>query len=168
MTKEEALNILRPEGNHLDALIQAFRAKAKQWHPDMNPGNEAEATEVMKTVNQAYDMLKDSFGDWFAFTNPEYHDQGLDERLFEILQKIKYLPGLKMEVCGTWIWVTGDTKPVKEILKEHKFRFAPKKKSWYWRSEGYRRGGGKGWSMDKIRSRYGSKDIQGEESRKVA
>ena len=168
MTRQEALNILKPEGNQLDALKVAYRAKAKQWHPDMNPGNEAEATEVMKTVNAAYDLLQDCISDWFNFPNAEYDSSpSLDEQLFELLKKIRHLPRLNFEVCGSWLWVTGETKEAKDTLAEHGLKFAPQKKSWYWRPAGYRRKGGKPWDMNAIRSRYGSQDIQGEEREAV-
>ena len=42
---------------------------------------------------------------------------------------------VEVELCGTWIWVSGDTKPVKDKLKAEGFFWAFKKKMWYFREE---------------------------------
>lgn len=41
-----------------DEIKKAFRAKAKQFHPDLNP-DDASAAEKFRQVNEAYDVLKD-------------------------------------------------------------------------------------------------------------
>lgn len=42
-----------------DDIKSAYRKLAKKYHPDLNPGN-AEATERMKEVNEAYEILGDA------------------------------------------------------------------------------------------------------------
>jgi hypothetical protein len=78
----------------------------------------------------------------------------------ETLETISQL-NLTIEVCGTWVWVSGDTKPHREALKKSGFRWASKKAQWYFRPEDSkaRRHNGS-WSMDKIRSKYGSDKVQ--------
>lgn len=41
-------------------IRQAYLIKAKQFHPDRNPGNR-QAEEELKRVNQAYTILSDEF-----------------------------------------------------------------------------------------------------------
>lgn len=40
-------------------IKKAYRGQALKWHPDRNPDNVAEATEVFKKIGEAYDVLSD-------------------------------------------------------------------------------------------------------------
>jgi hypothetical protein len=44
------------------------------------------------------------------------------------------LEGVKVELIGSWLWVSGNTKPIKDELKALNFRWCPKKdgQPWTW------------------------------------
>lgn len=77
----------------------------------------------------------------------------------EKVEKIRQLNDIKIEVCGSWIWVSGDTKKYKDILKELKFVWSPLKKMWYWRNEKNKVYNRKSHSIEEIREKYGSKKV---------
>ena len=59
MAKEDYYDTLGvARGVDADALKQAYRKLAMQYHPDRNPGDEA-AEQKFKQINEAYDVLKD-------------------------------------------------------------------------------------------------------------
>ena len=43
-----------------EVIQMAYKALAKKYHPDLNPGQEEAAQEKMKDVNEAYEILSDS------------------------------------------------------------------------------------------------------------
>jgi molecular chaperone DnaJ len=58
--KRDYYEVLGVEKNAVDAdLKKAYRKLAKQYHPDMNPGDKA-AEAKFKEVSEAYEVLNDS------------------------------------------------------------------------------------------------------------
>jgi hypothetical protein len=56
-TPEQLLGIKKNQYSAQDISI-AYRMKMKEWHPDVNPHREVEATEMCKKINAAYILLK--------------------------------------------------------------------------------------------------------------
>lgn len=68
-----------------------------------------------------------------------------------------HLPGLVVELCGSWLWVRGETYQHRDALKSAGFRWSRDKQAWYRRPDdapAFRRG--KPQDMQNIRSKYGS------------
>ena len=66
-----------------------------------------------------------------------------------------HFENIVIELIGSWIWISGNTKEIKGKLKELHFKWASKKKMWYY---GEMKGRNpKQKSMDEIKGRYGSK-----------
>ena len=153
MTKYDAIKVLNLEDPITKESIKtAYREASKKYHPDVNPAG----IEMMKAVNSAYDVLKDmEMFENLHGVSEEAVDYG--EELNNALNAIYTCGGLHIEICGSWVWVTGRTKDYKDILKSAGFKWASKKKSWYFRpaSEGARKKRGT-YSMEKIRDTYGS------------
>ncbi len=61
MAKRDYYEVLGVQKNATDEEIKkAYRKLAKQYHPDANPDNKAEAEAKFKEVNEAYETLSDS------------------------------------------------------------------------------------------------------------
>ena len=138
-------------------IKKAYRQAAQQYHPDRNPAG----AEMMKMINSAYDVLKEFNGDIpSSFSTGDNSNQTSEENyseaVNEALNKIIHLEGLEIEICGAWVWVSGETRKHKDTIKEAKFKYASKKKCWYFRPEDWRSSSRGSHSMDDIRSKYGS------------
>ena len=150
MNRTEALNILKPPGNDQESLKAAYRTACKQYHPDHNP----DGLELMKLVNLANEFLTKNLNKW-AFDQCN-NDTPLTEKMQELFNQIKHFVGIKSELCGTWLWLSGETWRYKKELKQFGFKWASKKKQWYWSPGGFRKRSKKVLSMNEIRSKYGS------------
>lgn len=150
----------------LEELKKQYKKLAMENHPDKGGD-----LEKMKVINNEYDELfkllknvhKSAEGKTYTRKNSE-----TPEEFKNIISKIIILDGIDIEIIGSWIWVTGNTFQYKENLKELNFRFSNSKKAWYFHNDGYSRRGRKTYSLDEIRSLYGSEKITSEPQLKLA
>jgi hypothetical protein len=76
--------------------------------------------------------------------------------IIKVLQERINPEGLKLEVLGKYLWLSGSTFAVREGLKQLGFRYSPDKKSWYWRAEADRSSNTKPIPLEMIREKYGA------------
>lgn len=153
----DALNILSISSVEitLKEVKTAYRKASKAYHPDINPAG----LTTMQFVNEAYETLLSAT---FPLTIGKY-DQFSDygEEINKALNSINSLVELKIEVCGSWLWISGNTRPYKSILKENGFKYSGQKKMWYFRPDSsskkfYR----SSTPIDEIRVKYGAETIK--------
>jgi hypothetical protein len=153
MTKEEIIN----EFSELTGINEAkkvYKTLAKKLHPDVG-GSE----EEFKLLNAIYN---DFIENKIYFSN----DFKIDLDLEKIISKILHFENITIELVGSWIWLSGDTKEIKEKLKELGFKWASKKKMWYYGEMKGKSHGEK--SLDEIKNKYGSKTFKKKENEKLA
>ena len=154
----QALSILNPTEKTEAGLKKAYRAACLKHHPDKNGD-----VEVMKLVNAAYDFLKKCESWWTGEQARTAQKQTpLTETIQAMIDKIKTIPGFKIEVIGSWLWVSGNTYDHKTILRDLKMKFSDNKKAWYYHEDGYRKRGKRKFSMNDIRVLHGSEEIKTE------
>jgi len=134
-----------------------YRHLAKTHHPDRGGD-----TATMQRVNAEYHAKLESLNgqtstgfdgkDHTYYYNAEVEQEVMD-KIAELLGLD--LPGCEVELIGTWVWVSGDTKPVKDQLKAAGCRWHSKRQRWFWRRFTYRRRYS-GLSMSQLRNAYGS------------
>ncbi len=149
----------------LDQLKAEYRRLAMKHHPDRG-GN----LEAMKAINNEHDklfeILKAQQNAKADADSTIKHTTETAEEFRDILDVLLKLRGLTVELCGCWLWISGDTITNKDALKAAGCRWSSGKKMWYWRhpedSSGYHKG--RKYSIGDIRSKYGSQvfDAAGE------
>jgi len=140
----------------LEELKKQYRELALKHHPDRGG-----STETMKAVNNEYDTLfaklkdihENKDGEKYTASKPttETPDQFKD-----IIDELMKMDGIVIEIIGCFVWVTGDTRPNKDKLKELKFQWHSKKIAWYLKPEDYRKRSHKEYDLDEIRVMYGT------------
>ena len=152
------MNFIKNSEENINSIKMAYRLACKKYHPDRNPAG----LEMMKLVNVAYESLGDILKGSPFDNSIKFEKEGTEnygDKINDALNAIITF-GLTIEICGSWIWVSGDTKPYKDILKESGFKWAPIKKMWHFRPDEYKSFNRGKWNMDKIRNKYGSSDVK--------
>lgn len=137
----------------IEELKKEYRKLAFKHHPDR--GGDA---EIMKEINSQYDKMFDVLK---QTSNTEADHKAINDEFKDIINKIIGLGlDLNIEICGSWIWVSGNTKQYKDELNSAGLWWANKKKMWYWHSKDEPKKKRKSTlSMNEIREKYGSEKI---------
>ena len=137
----------------LEELKQTYKKLAIKNHPDVG-GDE----NVMKEINKEYDEVFPRLKNIHVNKDGKMYEHETNEAPDEfrnIIEALMKMQGVHAEIIGSFIWVTGDTRPHKEALKQLGFKWHSKKNCWYKAPEGYKRMGKKQYSMDEIKEMYG-------------
>lgn len=155
----------------LDSLRQAYKRLTKQFHPDCG-GNASDFVAMKAEYEQIFKNLK-TYSAFNATTDEERkehnrkYDYKQDELFRDIIEKIIAFENITIEICGIWLWITGNTYPYREQFRSLGFSWSNPKKAWYWKpyAGNIHYKGGK--SLDQIRAIYGSDKIETEQKPKL-
>ena len=153
MTREDIIKEFS-EVTGINEAKKVYKTLAKKLHPDVG-GSE----EEFKLLNAIYN---DFIENKIYFSN----DFKIDLDLEKIISQILHFENITIELVGSWIWLSGDTKEIKDKLKELGFKWASKKKMWYYGEMKGKSHGEK--SIDEIKDKYGSKTFKKKENKKLA
>lgn len=92
-------------------------------------------------------------------------EKKIAEAINKTTEALKDIEGIEIELCGTWLWIDGNTYENRAALKAAGCRFSRTKKKWYWRPEETSGGWSRGKAtMGEIRQKYGSALMRKEEA----
>ncbi len=149
----------------VEEVLKTYKKLAFQYHPDIN--HEPDACRIMQEINAEYqnaikalkngEKLKDSFDEVKVANYPD------------IINKIINLKGVNIDICGSWVWLTGSTWLYAEQLKALNFHFSRSKKAWYWSSNKDTNFKVRGmYSLKEIYQKYGKIAVETEEQQQIA
>jgi len=122
-------------------------------------------TKSIAEINNLWEKYFDEVKTWNKTKDGTKYEKSTDESMDDyrvIVDTLKGVEGLKLEMCGSWLWITGDTKSNLETLKglkEHGCRYAPNKQAWYFAPKGAKRSK-KHYSLEEIRAMHGSEEVE--------
>lgn len=144
---------------NVEQTKKRFRELAFKYHSDITGGND----EIMKIINSQYHSKLESLNntqskndDGSTFTyNYDYDvEKQIMDKLSDIL-KLK-LKDIDIMLVGRWLWLGGNTKENKDVIKENGFKWHNKRLLWYFNPLPYQRSFSKK-SFESIALKYGYK-----------
>jgi curved DNA-binding protein CbpA len=145
----------------IEELKKQYRKLALKHHPDTPTGN----TQIMQAINNEYDELFKRYKGVFKNKDGQTYNKESTEDINtfkDIINELIKIDNIKIELIGTWLWITGDTKPIKDTLKKLNFKWSSKKLAWYYKEGKYYKKSKNKYKMDDIRNFYGSKTVREE------
>jgi hypothetical protein len=143
----------------IDELKKEYKRLAFIYHPDIGG-----STESMQELNNAYDEAMQTIG---KANNKKYSIDNEYKDIIESLIKL-HMDGVIIEICGWFVWLTGNTKPYKEKLGREGLglHWNYKKNAWYYKPSWYVKKSKNIWSMNEIRDTFGSEVVEQEQKEK--
>jgi curved DNA-binding protein CbpA len=140
----------------LEELKKQYRELAMKHHPDKG-GDTATMQAIKNEYDDLFVKLKDVRKDREGKTyTAKQSTNETPEHFKHIIDELMKMENITIEIIGCFIWVTGETKPYKDMLKALKFFYHSTKKAWYLKPENYHRQSRKDYSFDEIRNMYGT------------
>lgn len=134
---------------------KVYKQLAKKLHPDTGGSNEA-----FKMLNNIYNHILEH-GLYFSSSVK------FDLELEKVISQVLHYENITIEVIGKWIWISGDTREIKEHLKQLNFRWAKNKKMWYYGELKKTSSRGKK-NIEEIRATYGSQTVATKQRQAIA
>lgn len=130
-----------------DEIRATYRKLAKEHHPGMGRD-----TGTMQKINAAYEAaLKQMSGRQFDRTAATddgrttwtyYYDEQVEQDIAEAIDTIVAVvgnaPDVEITLVGLWVWVVGNTRPIKDGLKAAGCYWNAKRDAWNWKPAGIR------------------------------
>lgn len=148
-------------------IKRKFRDLAMENHPDMGGDN-----ETMRVILEQYhaalagvngQVSQGNDGKEHTYHYNEVNEQAVADKIQELL-KLR-MQGVDIALVGTWVWVSGNTKPHKASLGKNGLglRWHGKRKMWYFNPHPYRGRYNRRASFGDLADKYGYKKFKEEE-----
>jgi hypothetical protein len=150
--------------HNLEELRKEYRRLAFLHHPDRGG-----VTSIMQAVNNEYEYLSENLinsNESFS-TERKVYETWVSDAMKEKINVVITIEGITIEVIGSWLWITGLTYPVRELLRAAGFSFSHNKVAWFFHVGNYHKTNNNRYELEDIRNMFGSFEIEKEEKREL-
>lgn len=160
----------------IEELKAQYKKLCFEHHPDLHKDN-PNANREMQEINDEYEKLFERYANIHRSTREDgprtytaaEPTKETPQDFIRIVTELFKLDGISAELCGRWIWVSGETRKHKDRLKELGCKWSKNKQMWSWHfpedaAMTYK--GKKAWDIGRIRSTFGSEKLEPETEKK--
>lgn len=148
-----------------EELKKAYHKLASKLHPDN--GGDVEAFKAMKAE---YEKLFDRLKNVHKTAAGETYEKETTEtaaEFMDIIERVIHFDGVTVEIIGSWVWLTGNTMQYKDEIKAAGFWWSKSKNAWYYSGDDSHKKRRGHYSMNGLRSKWGSVEVSKEEQKKI-
>ena len=165
----------------VESAKSLYRQLAMANHPDRHPkdaATQAQQTAIMQAINAEYQALLKRLdgtktrGDdnkERTYTYDEAKEQALAAKISETLNAGIISDTVNLWLIGTWIWIEGDTKPIKDKLGKDGlgYRWHHKRAMWYFHLDDYKHYSTNA-DFGSLAAKYGATKFRGKNEQEIA
>lgn len=147
----------------IEELKKEYKRVCFELHPDRNKDRDttAEFQEMQNEYEKKFNEVKNTFKNAKGETYTKENDE-TPEEFKDIIEKVIYMQGVDIDIIGSWLWLSGNTKSYKDQIKELKFRWSPNKSAWYFHEGGYRKKSKNNYNLDELKEMFGNQKVKNE------
>ena len=109
--------------NTIEELKKKYKELAKKLHPDLG-GNKKSFQEM----TNEYDKLKKNL-------EKNINKENTTDKFKDIINELVKYNQLTIEIIGSWLWVSGNTYPLKDTIKNLGLLWSKGRKKWYYTND---------------------------------
>ena len=139
----------------VEEIKKAYRDLARKHHPDLGGD-----LKTMKIINAQYHAALNGQNGTTTDGRTYKYNQKSEQEIMDVIAELLKIPNLEISLIGYWVWVQGDTKPVKEQLKTLKCRWHSGRSCWYWKPAWCGKSRSNPGGLDELAAKYGYQDFR--------
>lgn len=144
----------------LEELKKEYRKLCFELHPDRN--HDRDTTQEFQQMQNEYEKKFDEVKNVFRNSKGETYtkeNNEVPEEFEEIINSIIYMDGVEIDIIGSWLWLSGNTKVYKDQIKELNFKWASNKCAWYYHTGTYKKRSKKKFNLDELKEMFESSKV---------
>ena len=111
----------------IEELKKKYKELAKKHHPDLGG-----AKEEFQKLNNEYDKLLETLKSNKKTNKANTKD---NDNFKDIINELIKYNELTIEIIGSWLWISGNTYPLRDMIKNLGLLWSKGRKKWYYTTD---------------------------------